>query len=413
MLSLLVVAPFLTVLTSKFGFINPLLGKLLGGYKEISQVFIISVLFIGVIKNKRLSFNYYSTLLFFFAFYAILHVIGQVNLGLMFDGARYQLGYLVIFTLICIIPHAQERASINVDLLAKIVFIQTLIAVVVGVVEFFNPSIIGFLYGIDKDMMEHVTLAAGFRLISVFGNPINFGGFLCVGLAASYYLAVKKTKPLVWLAFWVYWIVLVFLVFFTLSRLALIAFFAQTILILMFNLFRREIVTKVFFITFLLVLMPFVFELLNSFDSLYERFFKLLSLETYTDNARVNNWFGALDNLHYFTNWLWGFGVGASNPALGSGGYMIENGFVSILIDFGLIGLTFYVAIWLLSFFIMFTIRKKLNNEFYFIFLFLVCFMLMSFGNDYNRNFPFVIYFWLVVSYLFTRANKYKGYQEC
>lgn len=401
LLSLIVLAPFLMVIVTRLSGISSLLGLIVSGYKEAVQLIVFLLLLAILTQIKGVKLNYHTSLLLFFVVYSSLHIIGEVDISLLADGARYQFGYLIVFSFICLLPLPLKKLGIDLDTFVKIIFFQTIIVSIIGVIEFFNSDVISILYGIDKDSMNNVSLAAGSRLISVFGNPINFGAFLCVGLCAVYYKASKCSSALMWFVFWCYWLVLAFLVFFTLSRLALIAFSIQTVFIFIFNIRKREIITIIFLLVCISIAFPLIFKIMYQSDSLFERFYRLMDILTYTDNARVANWVYALSHFDYYINWLWGLGVGASNPNLASEGYMVESSYVSILLEFGVIGALLYLLLLFSMFLILQQNKKSIGKSYYFYLLFLIFFLVMSLGNDFHRNFPFVFYFWITLSNLF------------
>jgi hypothetical protein len=403
LISLLVICPFIPMLSSKLSFlINPL-SIIISGYKEIVQLCLFLLLILIFSIFKRLKFKSFpSFVLLIFSFYSAFHFFGYMPANLIFDGYRYQVGYILIFTLLCMLPIEHSKFGIDVQLLSKIIIFQFVIVATIGVIEFFYPDIIYILYGVNKSDMAHVTMAGGFRLISVFVNPINFGIFLCVSFSAIYYFALSKNTKFYWLLFWFLWMVCLFLIFFTLSRLALITFLVQTLIVVIANLRRLEVVSTFFVCVFSLFVIPSLFVFLNDFEHLLSRVENLVNSDTYTSNSRVSNWVTAisyLDNIFYF---LWGLGVGASNPNIDSVGFMIENSYVSIFIELGAIGLVLFLIISSVVFYrLLFALNVSMETL-GFLILFFISFYFMSLGNDLNRNFPFNFYFWYCVCYVFS-----------
>ncbi|EJL6364836.1 O-antigen ligase family protein [Vibrio cholerae] len=275
-------------------------------------------------------------------------------------------------------------------------------------IELFDPKIISILYGVDKSSMSNVTLAIGDRLISTLGNPINLGIYMCFFICSSYFLAKKADVFYYWIIFWILFGLTSLVIFFTLSRLA---FLTLIILFLYIGIdgWRSRNKTTLSVISILVLLIfPKLLSVLLSNSDIFSRFYDMLELTTFSENSRISNWEVALKNLDSFIKMIWGLGIGASNPTSGSGGILVENSLLTILIEFGLIGLTMYISI-------VFSMYFRANDSHFFekeysVFfnMFLITFFVMSIGNDVNRNFPFVFYFWSVVFLIFKKECRSK-----
>ncbi|EJL6681292.1 O-antigen ligase family protein, partial [Vibrio cholerae] len=397
--SLVVLSPLLTVLSYRFGFF-------VGGYKEIIQISLTLIVFYYLIEKIRLKISWPITLVACFSLYCLFHFIGWRDIGLIFDGFRFQVIYMISCSLLLI--SSISCRNNDVDVFIKSLFYSGFPVLSIGLIELFDPKIISILYGVDKSSMSNVTLAIGDRLISTLGNPINLGIYMCFFICSSYFLAKKADVFYYWIIFWILFGLTSLVIFFTLSRLA---FLTLIILFLYIGIdgWRSRNKTTLSVISILVLLIfPKLLSVLLSNSDIFSRFYDMLELTTFSENSRISNWEVALKNLDSFIKMIWGLGIGASNPTSGSGGILVENSLLTILIEFGLIGLTMYISI-------VFSMYFRANDSHFFekeysVFfnMFLITFFVMSIGNDVNRNFPFVFYFWSVVFLIFKKECRSK-----
>ncbi|WP_251767490.1 hypothetical protein, partial [Shewanella indica] len=187
------------------------------------------------------------------------------------------------------------------------------------------------------------------------------------------------------------------------SRLAVIA------LILVFAMYlMREVVRNTFLAIFTIALalilsFSFVASFLSENITVIERTMQVISLDTYVQNSRVDNWLSGMGNLDNILYVLWGLGLGVARPS-GDDAIVVENAFISIFINFGLIGFIIYLYFFVMGFYNAFYVLKK-HREHRYSFLFLSVFsvlFVMSTGNDINRNYPFSFIFWVFVYFSFS-----------
>ncbi|MEO3682796.1 hypothetical protein ABHN84_10915 [Shewanella vesiculosa] len=390
---LFAISPFLIVLNY---FFNPIPVSLI---KEIIQLQVIFVLLLKLFKCK---FNNFETFYLLFLLYFLLHIITLNNIELWLDGIRYQLGYMIIGILLIV------NRTINVELakLISILFYASLPVLFIAVFEFFDSSIIDILYGQSKYMLNHTELALGERLISTFGNPINLGVFLTIGFVSAVFMYKEKKLNLPF--FSVYVVASFFVVLFTFSRIALISFLLVSLyLIFVGGSYIKKFILLIACVT-LFYSVSLNFENLSylkdfNIELMLGRFFDISNSSTYVENARVQNWIIALKNIDSIIFTVWGLGVGFINPNAESGGFIVENLFISILIEFGMVGLLLYFI------HILYLLRasfKLKDNEQIFCVSFLMVFLISGLGNDLNRNFPFVFYFWIISAAIILKYRK-------
>ncbi|MGU3144750.1 O-antigen ligase family protein [Vibrio cholerae] len=397
--SLVVLSPLLTVLSYRFGFF-------VGGYKEIIQISLTLIVFYYLIEKIRLKISWPITLVACFSLYCLFHFIGWRDIGLIFDGFRFQVIYMISCSLLLI--SSISCRNNDVDVFIKSLFYSGLPVLSIGLIELFDPKIISILYGVDKSSMSNVTLAIGDRLISTLGNPINLGIYMCFFICSSYFLAKKTDVFYYWVIFWILFGLSSLVIFFTLSRLAFLTLIILFLYIGIDGWRSRNKTTLIVISILVLLIFPKLLSVLLSNSDIFSRFYDMLELTTFSENSRISNWEVALKNLDSFIKMIWGLGVGASNPTSGSGGILVENSLLTILIEFGLIGLTIYISI-------VFSMYFRANDSHFFekeysVFfnMFLITFFVMSIGNDVNRNFPFVFYFWSVVFLIFKKECRSK-----
>ncbi|KPH95215.1 hypothetical protein AMS58_07610 [Pseudoalteromonas porphyrae] len=369
--------------------------------KELIQLLVIVALVFQLPKSKLNNLDVYFLL---FLTYFLFHIVTLNDIGLWVDGIRYQLGYMIIGVLIVV----NRAYMVRLDKIAAIIFFISIPVVLIAIVEFFDSGVIEALYGESKYMLNHTELALGERLISTFVNPINLGVFLTVSYASAFYM-YKESKVNV-LVFSLFSAALFFVITFTFSRIAIISFCIMSIY---FFLISGSNIKRVILLLFLLTLIyslsfdVFSLSILSEFnvDLILERLTNISSADTYTENARVKNWGVALQNIDSVLFSLWGLGVGFINPTVERGGIVVENMFISILIEFGIIGLLLYLS------YFFYLVKASLNlngNEKYFACGFLIVFLVCGMGNDLNRNFPFVFYFWIISASIILTYKKEK-----
>ncbi len=382
---LFLIAPFLSPITERYP---------LGGVKDVLQILIIfSLLFF--IRRKVLVSSYFIILLLLFVLYMFSHVPSYAGGLLILDGVRHQLGYILIFSLLCVSKSFFTEKMLNT--IFYIILSQSVVISMVALTEFYDDSIISFLYGIPKYQMNHVDLAAGQRVISTLGNPINLSGYMVFSYLIAFYLYTNDKVGSI--SFYILTATFLLVTFLTLSRLGLIAFLSVLLLSNMFFLRARNAILlfSLIFISILYLIFDGGF-LLRNFDVelLFSRFFNLLDSGTYLENARIRNWFYAFQLIETPFDFFWGKGLGVSNSDINKGGVLIENSFITYIVEVGLIGLLF------LALLIFYTISKiwqtnSIKSFGNFLLLYIIFFIVMSLGNDFVKNFPFVFYFWVFI----------------
>lgn len=367
--------------------------------KELIQIQVIVMLLFKLMKSKLDSLDVFFLI---FLIYFLFHLVTLTDAKLWVDGVRYQLGYITIGILLII----NRVYIIKLDKVAYYIFIMAVPVVVIAIVEFFDSGIIEVIYGQSKSLLNHTELALGERLISTFGNPINLGVFLTISYVSAFYM--YKERKINVFVFSLFSISVCFVIFFTFSRIAIISFFIVSCYFFLIGSSMFKKVALSLFVFLFLYFFSFEYTMisyLNDFntDLMFERFLNISNSDTYVENARVRNWSVALQNIDTLLFSIWGLGVGFINPTVEEGGIIVENMFISVLIEYGAVGLLFYIF----YFIYLIKIGSKLKGgDKYFSIGFLIVFLICGMGNDLNRNFPFVFYFWTISAAIILKYKK-------
>lgn len=361
--------------------------------KYLFIIFLLLFTFISIsIRKKKI--HIYKGYIFFllFTIYVFLHLIGYVPMALLIDGMRYELLFMIMAVLL-LFTSINSLPSINT--ISKIIILQGVTVVIFGFWQIYDITILESIYRSEIDDIGNIKLAISYRVVSLLNNPINLGAFLIVAYLFSIY---KKDSLSIF--FYIFFMLLLILIFGSLSRLALLSFFLVVLVNFIIN---NKLINNLFFILIImLVLSTAIYSLYDEYGYFLVRFENLSSLSEYTENARLTNWINAIENMNTIQLW-WGYGLGMSTPTFEKillyGGIMIENSFISIFIQYGVMGLVGYILIFIRFFFISVSLRKYDKKLFQFMILFLVFFSSMSIGNDFFKNSPFVFYFWFFYIY--------------
>lgn len=367
-------------------------------YILLIYIIILSLLLITIKKKIHYGKGQFLILLYFI--YCSLHVFGETEYELVIDGFRYE----VLFVLLSVVLIPIFNLKINSKIISNKIFINSIIlngvvAVLFGVWQFFDISILEILYRTSVIDIPNIKIALGYRIISVFGNPINYGAFMVVLYVTIHFLlSTGRISLLVYVAVS---ILIILLIAGTLSRLP----FISLIIVMIYNYINIKSISRTLLafssIAILLIYILYNYDI-DQIDQIDQRFSTLLYFETYSENSRIGNWSDAIEGMT-FINHIWGLGLGASSPSYSvtstTSAVIIENAFISVYYQYGIIG--FVLIILIISRFIsniLILIKYDFNMGRFIMGIF-IALMVMSFGNDFLRNSPFVFYFWYTYSY--------------
>lgn len=394
--TLFIIAPFLPWLVHRVRVTSSMLSMLTGGIKDILLLLAIMFMVFFLLKKKHIKNGVVEFVFLFLLLYTALHVVGDVDIYTSIDGIRHLLYYIVFSSLFCFL---REEKLFSLDVIRNIICIQMILLVLLGLIEYMNPDIVLPLYGVSsREELVYSKLASANRLIGTFYNPIIYGTFLCLGIVALFSKTILMSNKFKWLYFWVIWLFAFWVVFFTLSRLAFVCYSLLTLLFIMFNIRQKEPVTFIFLILVVFSVLPTIFVFLQDFDLVYDRFVGLLSISTFTDNARIENWSESFEYISDPFLFLWGIGLGASFP--GSVVH-VENTFLSIFFELGIVGFLVFVFLNMLMIWHLVIYDNKRCANYVFLVLFLVMFYVMSTGNDFLKIFPMSLYYWVIIVFVF------------
>lgn len=402
--------PLWEVLQSQMNFYLHIPIFVIGIIKYTILLMLITILSIELMYKQVLIVKNYALLVGIYTIYIFLHILGDTNPMLIFDGLRYEFIYPFIVTLILM----NKNSSLpNLNLLINIIIIQGVILVTLALFELNNQSILEIVYRRPLEDIAHIHWFSINRLISFAINPINLGALTVIFMICLYYKLLEIRNIFMTIIFVIFLILSFIVISGTLSRTSLLTY--SLIIFLMFHFYVKNPLYKtLLYISLFLITSIVIIYLNNNYDlSLYiKRFGNLFSSNEYTENARVLHWLHAFSLMNYL-DMIWGFGIGKSTPSaeLGSlyGGVMIENSFISNFIEFGLIGFWIYVIVYIRYLYLIKILNRYNKNLSIFLFLFFITFILFSLGNDFNRNLPFNIYFWFFYAYLEKEVSLYRS----
>lgn len=398
--------PFWVILTYQVRDVSPIAGSLFSASKYVLVILFVTLSFFasraiadGKVKPQLISLNYVHLPVYLYFSWVLGLTFWSFNPVLVFDVLRIQIIPIALGVSFLINLRGNFDAYL---LLKKVVYYSIFVsftALTISIIEYFQQDILVSLYRTEIAELGHADTSFGKRLLSIYENPINFGAAICISFACySYFLVQWKSKPSLSIFMW-FMIALSFLsLALTLSRTA----FAVGVLVLIviaLELAKHKKIAPIF-----VLLTLFGFAVVGSFyysdeiAFLFKRIDSLTSLNTYTENARVKNWAVLFADFDVWVFVFAGLGAGMSNPngelALTQGTYVVENAFISNLVDFGLIGLLLYVLILLRFIYCAFKIKQPEAKLFFKVFI--VVFCIFSVANDFNRNQPFSFYFWFL-----------------
>lgn len=381
---------FWGIISIQVSFYSGLNESLLGYLKYALILF--SILFF-VVRAGGFKLNSVLFVMLIYISYLTLHAFPIFSQKTLFDSVKFEI-LPVIFGL-SFFNYMLYYPSLH-NSVFKIMFGLGLIVLVFSCIEYIDRSIIEIIYRRAINDIPHSTWFSAPRYISVAENPIMLGFHLsfliCLiaffrfkGLNAAMYVSLIATS--------------LFFSALTLSRTSLITSALMAFLVYMA---KSKPLGKVIFASIIFVVSASYAEniYLNA-PLVIKRFSGLLSLSEYTGNIRVVNWANALEHSSVI-NLIWGFGLGASSPSLDDmiqyDTFIVENNFVTKIVNFGLFGLIIYLTI-LLVFMVFLGKLKRLDRNLYISSAsFLITYLLFSLGNDTDRNMPFNYIFWTILS---------------
>ncbi len=416
--ALLLLLPFLASLREIMPIVRVSGSTLMGFSKEIVILFLFSACFLASLGSWR-TLKVTPALLLVLAFIAwgSAHLLSLAGAGQAMDSWRWQYLYPVMAASLLVYGMNFRAGSplLTLDSLAKIVVLQAAVVSAVAIVEILHPDIRYLLYGSYYEEMKYILSIPGFsnvRSASTLGNPINLGVFLLFALVNAAYLAASRGGRNRRLAILAVCLACLGGIVLTLSRTAYLILGILALVQLLASLQSRKLsvttITLIGLVAAAVVAgLPWLWETFGeSLGHAQQRLSMLAELGSFSEDPRVENWRRFL--AAWSDNWvsmIWGAGLGLSNSAGKDGTFIVENSFVSILGELGLVGLILYLLILasMLRNWLVLTdlgrqspeIRKEARYFGNFLVLFLVC----SLSIDAYRNSPFSAYFWILFAY--------------
>ena len=400
-LVLVAILPFLPILSIQIP-INIAGYSLIGFSREIICIFLIIISLLNLIKKRKIKLDIYTIIIGIYILYGIFHIfISRIGLGLGID--KFRLMYLYPITFICVYMSGYKVDKEFLYKLRKVILAQFIIMSCFAILEIiFREKLLILLYK-DKYYKMHLNLLGktNIRTVSLLENPINLALFMNISLVV---LLCRKTK------FKFLDVVFIFInIIITLTTLSRTSYIIMGAIIIFYIITNRQILKK---ILKLLIPITIIAVIITSYSAIstnkensegvISSRLKQLSIENILNNDRVDNWKTYLDNVFNGDPYLylWGSGLGSSNP---SNEYQsdivkkVENAYISILGETGIVGLSIYIVI--ISIFI-YRAAVIYNNNILLSKILIGCMLVLLIGslaNDLHQNNPFSMYLWLSI----------------
>lgn len=391
----------------------------LGLTKEICVILMTFYLYLYMIKDKTdITKNTYAiTLMLVYTVYISTHVfINQASKFYALVIFKYHFLYILFFYAFYKILEnsAKNRIESNRKLFISIIKVSVLIGsmvILIGLYEkFINPALIKSLYG-------GATIHTGFmgqnftRIVSTIGNPIILGYYIIIVSLLCIFLA--RIKVLNHLVSTVFILSGMLVILFTLSRAAYLIVAALTALYMLLTFTKTNFIIRFVVLggTVLYIFTKYDLSDLEFFNHVLERF-EQIDTATVARDGRLVTWTRSLkelsDNLYVLP-----FGFGLGRLGWDHGTFVMENSYLAIIYEFGLMGFGLYMLI-LFKFFYnsvtLFRSADKFEKELGLLLVLFISFFMMSMlVSDSHMGLPQVFYFWFlyVISELFYMEKKY------
>ncbi|EAR07897.1 O-antigen ligase family protein [Reinekea blandensis] len=376
--------PYWSVITAQSEYF---FGIGLGSFKYILILIIYIALSLAVLLARiPVILSAGNLLLITFVFFVFFRGMHNSSFWLVAEAIKYEFFYMVIglFSVFKIYLDSEFLESLLNTFIFHFVMVVT-----ISIIQFINYDITEAVYRSSIEEIGNLTLAIGYRLNSLLLNPINYAAFLIISFSA---ISIKTKSHWIWIALL---LVTIAGVYYSYSRLAMIALITVSAYLFFVRLPENKTIAFIFFTVVLSVLL---FTVFGGFINISPRFSDLTNIDTYLSNIRIRNWINAFTNMGDF-ELFFGMGAGLSSPSdlivQEYGAYKIENTFVSYFFQYGLIGLLLYISVLFLFLKNVLALRVSHPNIFHFFNAFLIVWIVMSMGNDFYRNLPFVFLFWI------------------
>lgn len=380
---------------------------LIGFSKELLAVFFVfsSAVYLFM-TQENLFMNRLTGLLLLFLLYGLSHMF-ITTASLLNAINNFRLLFInVALCILIIFLYLNNKILPNQRTIFNLIRISAICVALFGLYEkFVNPDIID-LYKLSYSIVEKNLGIPGFarvRIASTLGNPINLGLFLVVAFISTAYLMGTTNRKKSLIAYFFGLLLFGFVSIFTLSRTAYGSLIIAIVVFVFFKIFKEDGLRKKVLLIFTVILILFAFFYVISMEEglILFRLFQSIDTDTLFADPRLETWSIVIRDLWNDPMYLlWGVGLGNSGTSGLSGNFIIiENSFVSIFYELGIIGLLFFGFI-IFRFFInaVRLLKGKDTGKQYLglvFFSYLLIFVFASIFIDAYINYPFSFYFWL------------------
>lgn len=356
--------------------------------------------------RRSLVINWQVGLLLLFLLYGFSHLLVTTA---SFSNAVNNFRLLFLNVVLCIsiiFLYLNKKVFLGNRLIFNLILYSAICVALFGLYEkFINPDVIN-LYQLTYSKVVKNLGIPGFarvRIASTLGNPINLGLFVVVGFISAVYIMETSNKKALSIFCFLCMLLFAFVSLFTLSRTAYGSFLIAIIIYIFFKILSvKKLQNKFLFLSLGLLFFTLIYIVINKIGGMvWLRLFQSVDVETLHADPRIEQWRPLLkDLLEWPFNFLWGFGLGNSGTSGLSGDFKyIENSFISIFYELGIIGLLLFCFILLCYLSNTINLFKRKNKEKqllgFVLFAYLAVFVFASLFMDAYVNNPFGFYFWL------------------
>jgi len=373
--------------------------------KELIVLIFVLLVIIILFAKKHIIINNAGLILGAYILYDLVSaLISQQNTYVIVESLRFQILFPV-FALAFLFYYKNVNAKpINYKTIFIIFIFQSIVVKFIAYWEMINPILIKDLFGIGHSAFYS---AKQIRIASIMLNQINLGIYSCISIVVSVIYIFMSKKHHIFLYSLI--ILDIGVILRTFSRNSYLLLVLIALLLVVYNAGKLKIKHALIFPIVLFFFIQSFFligEIFPNFHYLVNLRIDMMAIDNiqYT-TGRFDKWIFLFQNFIARDLFSLTFGNGIGFGIYGNHAFFtrIENSYLYIILEKGIVGLIIYLILVLkyLSNSIK-LLRSKNNqfNQFGYFNLNIVCIMIISsFTSDAFISPPYVFYFWLFFVY--------------
>jgi O-antigen ligase len=365
--------------------------------RDYVGIVILYLIFSIVLLFRRIKLNIISILILIFVMYTIF--VDLIS-AFYFPMSYFSIFRTFIYNLIPLISFVLGtyfNTQLKETFVSKVILFTGLIMALTGILQNYSVPFRNFTLhsyaDYDKYIQTFETLEVG-RVIGTIGNPNTFGVLMSIFVVYMLNVLVPMfRKGSIYYIITIISIVLsIYACILSQSRTALLALLIGIGISLIFS--NKSIIIKSFLIL-LSVIIAYYF--LNNYF-LISRRFSADNLNTF--GGRIDMWKAWIEN--YLTpislNNILGYGVYFIRDI----GYPIDNYYLQLILQYGLIGCLLYLLMFFTAF-KQFYSRAKLSNYKLFFCISIIILLFADIGGAINMSPDFITFFFLILGYYYNK----------